>query len=250
MEPLPVLEQKYTIGISDVDFLQTLKISSLFGYFQEIASFHANNLGIGLDAISSKHNVTWVLVKIKVEIDQFPLWNDEIIIQTWPLKPKRFEFERNYIVKDSNGNVIIRAISSWVIMDLETRELQKAELIEVDYPNFIENKAIDGKLGKLKPFGEPKVVYKKTIGYSDIDMNGHLTNSKYIDYIMDCFPCEGHKKYKVRTIQVSYVNEALPGETITLSSDISSFDSNSIYIEGINNNGGQIFSSITEIEPR
>lgn len=251
MESLPIIDKKYAIGISDVDFLQTLKISSLFGYFQEIASYHANNLGIGLDVISSKHNVTWVLVKMKVEIDRFPMWNDEIIIETWPLKPKRFEFERNYIVRDSKGNILIKAISNWVIMDITTRELKKADLIETEYPTFLENKAIEGKLGKLKPFGEPKIAYKKTIGYSDIDMNGHLTNSKYIDYIMDCFSYENHKKYKVKSIQVSYVNEALPGETIVLNSDFAGFNSNFIYIEGINeSNNSQIFSAELEIEQR
>ena len=157
MEPQANYKTKYTIGISDVDFMETLKISALFKYFQELASAHADLLGFGIDLISSKHNVTWVLVKIKVDIDRLPKWNEEIEIETWPLKPKRFEFQRDYIVRDKAGNVIIRAISDWVIMDVTSRELKKAELIQINLSNYIENRAIEERLGKLKPFGTPEL---------------------------------------------------------------------------------------------
>lgn len=252
MDSFTALRKKYIIGIGDVDFLQTLKISSLFNLFQEIAGVHADQLGFGIDIITANHGVTWVLVKIKVEIERLPLWNEEIEIETWPQRPKRFEFERDYIVRDTEGNILVRAISSWVIMDIKTRELRKTELIHVNYPDPVkEERAIDGKIGKLKPYCESELVYKKTVGYSDIDLNEHLNNSKYIDYIMDCFTCEEHKKYKAGSIQVSYVNEALPGETIALKRDINTENPKMLYIEGINDlDGRQIFSSLIEVEPR
>lgn len=251
MEPYSNLKTNYTVGLSDVDFTGTLKISALFKYFQELASSHADVLGFGIDVISTKHNVTWVLVKIKVDIEKLPKWNDEIEIETWPLKPKRFEFMRDYIVRDSEGNVIIRAISDWVIMDISTRELKKAELIELQTSNYNDARAIDQRLAKLRPFGTPEPAYKKTIRYSDIDINEHLTNSRYVDYIMDCFPCESHKAYRVKSIQVNFVNEALPGETINLYRDISGLDSDSVYIEGSKEeSGSQIFSSVIEIVKR
>jgi Acyl-ACP thioesterase len=251
METYANLKTKYSIGLSDVDFTGTLKISALFKYFQELASAHADALGFGLDVVSANHNVTWVLVKIKVDIASLPKWNDEIEIETWPLKPKRFEFMRDYIVRDSEGNIIISAISDWVIMDITSRELRKSELIEFDMPDFKASRAIDQKLVKLRPFSEPEIAYKKTIRYSDIDINEHLTNSRYVDYIMDCFPCESHKAYRVKSIQVNFVNEALPGETINLYRDISSIDNNTLYIEGSKEeSGSQIFSSVLEIVKR
>ena len=44
MSSLLTFEKKYQVGISDVDFTQTLKLSTLFIYFQEIANMHSEGV--------------------------------------------------------------------------------------------------------------------------------------------------------------------------------------------------------------
>lgn len=251
MEPVSIYKKQYIIGLSDVDFTKMLKLSTLFGYFQDIASLAVENLGIGINTLENIYSVAWVLMRIRVDITRNPTWNEEITVETWPQQPKKLEFERDYIVRDADGNVIIRAVSTWIIFDINTRELQKSERIAIDYPPFIKERAIDCKLGKLKPFGKLDIAYKKVIGYSDVDFNGHLNNSKYIDFIMDCFPVENHKQYGVKSIEVNYINEAMPGETLVLYRDISAVDSNRIYIEGVNEAGDKgVFKAQVEISAR
>jgi acyl-ACP thioesterase len=187
-------------------------------------------------------------MRIRVDIERNPAWNEEITIETWPQPPKKYEFERDYIVRDADGNIIIRAISIWIIFDIKTRELRKSELIAIDYPPFPAERAIDCRLRKLKPFGELNIAYKKAIGYSDVDFNGHINNSRYIDFIMDCFSVENHKHYGVRSIEVDYINEAMPGETLVIRRDISALSSNRIYIEGVNEMGDKVvFKAEVEI---
>jgi acyl-ACP thioesterase len=179
-----------------------------------------------------------------VDIERMPNWNEDILVETWPNEPKRLEFERDFIVRDIEGRVLIRAISSWVIMDIEKREIRKTELIRVDYPPFINERAISKRMGKLKPNGELKFVYNKQIGYSDIDINGHLNNSKYIDYITDCFSIERHGEYTVESVQVSYISEALAGDTIMFYKDISALDAqpqSTVYVEGIDQTGSKVY---------
>lgn len=82
-----------------------------------------------------------------------------------------------------------------------------------------------------------------------MDLNEHLNNSKYIDYIADCFPIESYKKYSVKTIEVNYISEALPGDTLVLYRDISALNSNVVYIEGINEKDNKtVFKSQVIIE--
>ena len=238
MEPVSLFKKEYVVGLSDVDFTKTLKVGTLFGYFQDVASLAVENLGIGINTLEEKFSVAWVLIKIRVDIERLPVWNEKIILETWPQTPKRLEFNRDYMVRDADGNVLARAVSTWVIIDIKTRELQQTELIAVDYPEFITERALDCRLGKLKPYGRLEVAYKKIIGYSDVDFYGHLNNSKYIDYIMDCFTVEQHRKYRVGSIEIDYINEALPGDTLALYRDISALDSDMIYIEGVNEKDG------------
>jgi acyl-ACP thioesterase len=248
MEAVSLFTQTYHIDLRDVDFSKKLKLSALFSYFQDVASLASGNLGFGIDTLEEKFGVAWVLVRIKVDVIRYPEWNEEVVIETWPLEPTKVEFDRDFLVKDKDGKVIIKAVSKWVIMDIKERKLKRTEFINIQYPEKINDRAIEGKLGKLKDFGQLQSAYKKVIGYSDIDFNGHLNNSKYVDYIMDCFDMEDHKKYDVQTIDVNFINEALPGETILLQKDVSAAGENLVYIEGLNESEQKVlFKSLVRI---
>lgn len=233
--PELVYKNDYIIGYRDVDFNKNLRLSALFEYFQDTASMNVEKLGIGVDVISEKYSVAWVLTKILVEIKRIPKWSEKITVETWPHKPKKFEFDRDFRVRDEHGDIIASAISNWVLLDLNTREIKKSEVIASDYPplHFTDERAINGRLRKLKPFGELQSVYRKITGYSDTDINGHINNAKYIDFIMDCFSMEEHKSHNVKSIQVNYIKEVFPGDELVLYRDLSRADSNLVYIEGV-----------------
>ncbi|WAA13531.1 acyl-[acyl-carrier-protein] thioesterase [Fervidibacillus halotolerans] len=243
-------KKRFHVDLRDVDFMKQLKLSSLFSYFQEVASEAADSLGFGIDRLQKEFNVAWVLVRMRVEIIRNPNWNETITIETWPLEPNRLEFHRDFLVYDERGNILIRAISDWVIMDIDQRKLKRSEHIGIVYPEMIKERAIDKKLSRLKDFGNLQESYKKVIGYSDIDINGHLNNSNYVDYIMDCFPVEEHKKYKTKAIEVHFLHELLPGETLTLRRDVSAFNSHLVYIDGVNGREQTVFKAQLEIENR
>lgn len=239
------------VDLRDVDFSRKMKLSSLFSYFQDIASFAADELGFGIERLAKEFGVAWVLLKIRVDIERLPEWDEEITIETWPIQPKRVEFQRDFLVKDKNGNVIIRAVSVWVIMDIKERRLKRADMIGLRYPELSRERAIETRLGKLKDFGQLEEAYKKVIGYSDIDFNGHLNNSKYVDFIMDCFTIVEHEKYEVQSIEMNFINEALPGNTITLYKDISNRQNGIVYVEGRNeNDNNTVFKSIVHIREK
>ena len=248
MDSQIIHRNKYKIGYSDVDFKKELKLSSLFGLFQDTAGVAAEKLGAGVVALAEEFSVAWILTRIKVRIDRTPALDEEVTVETWPHRPGRLEFERDYLVRDAGGNAIIRAVSNWALMDINTRELRRADLIHIDYPTFIDEHALDSKPGRLKPSGQLEEVYRKVIGYSDVDFNGHINNTRHIDYTMDCFPVESHKRYRVMTIEVNYIKEAFPGDTLIMYRDISAMESNRVYIEGVSEDDGKtVFRAQVEV---
>src|SRR5699024_153327 len=172
--------------------------------------------------------------KMRVDLIRSPKLSETITIETWPLEPTRLSYDRDFLVKDSDGNIIVRAISTWIIMDLKERKIDRNQHANITYPIEVKERAIDAKMKKLKAAGPLSPAYKKMIGYSDIDFNGHLNNARYVDYIMDCFQVSEHKKYQVKSLEVHFTNEALPGEIITLKKDLSEAIEKGIYIERIN----------------
>ncbi len=241
MEAVSVYKKKYHVDYGDADYYKNLKISALFNYFQDIASIHAENLGFGVEFLQKELGVTWVLVKILVKIERLPRLNEDIFLETWPLEPKKLEFERDFIVRDLEGNILVKAISSWIILDLANRELKKTDELPSRLSSYSSVRAIDGRIGKVKGGQQRIEVYKKVIGYSDIDINGHLNNSKYIDYITDCFTLEKHGQYSVDSIQVNYISEAFAGDSILLFKDISQLSTGTIYVDGMDETGSRSY---------
>ena len=250
MESLASLTQNYRVAINDVDFTKKMKLSAAFNYFQEIANNHAFNLGIGINHISEKNNVTWVLIKIRVDMLRYPAWDEEIVVKTWPHTPKKYEFERNYTISDLEGNILARCVSTWVIIDLATRELKKSETISYEFHDFLTEKAIDCSLGKIRLPEDFDLAYRRMIGCSDIDMNGHLNNSKYVDFIMDCFTMEQLRNNQAASIQVNYLSEAFPGDTVLMYRHISETEPGKVYIKGTRESTGEnIFTAVLLTSP-
>ena len=234
MEPVSSYSKNYKVEVDHVDFNGSLKLSSLFTYFQDIAGLHSENLNMGMETLYENHNVLWVLARIRVDIIRYPLLNEEIIIDTWPQEPDRVGFARDFLVRDIQGNILAKAVSTWVIIDVNTRRLKKTKSVYTGYPPTVKERAIDCKLR-----------------YSDIDVNKHLNNSKYVDFIMDCFSLKDHEKYSIKSIEVNYSKEALPGDSIIIYKDISEVNSNLIYIEGINEKDNKLtFKTQLELEAK
>lgn len=229
-----IFKKKFTVEVNDIDFRRNLKLSSLFVYLQDMATSHAYNIGVGRDTLQAKYGIIWVLNRALVEIIRHPKFKEEITIETWPEQPDKVFFNRNFIVYDNEGKVIAKAFSQWVVIDNKTRRLRRSSIIEEEFPEVDRERPITLSEDKIKPTGDLNLSYKKTVGYSDIDINEHLNNAKYIDYIMDCFSFEIHKKHSINSIQVDYMHEALPGETIQLYTDKAGVKNNLVYIEGIN----------------
>ncbi len=68
---------------------------------------------------------------------------------------------------------------------------------------------------------------------------------------MDCFSLNDHEKYNIKSIEVNYSKEALPGDSITIYKDISEAYSNIIYVEGINEKDNNLtFKAQLKIEEK
>lgn len=242
MDTLSKISKKYKITFNDIDFRKKLKLSTIFNYFQEVGDIHSQHTGGAATVLQQEYGLTWVLTRIRVDIERYPIWNEEVILQTWLHKPKKYQIERDFIVKDLRGNIIIKAISNWVVFDINERKMKSIDFFKTDFCEYIDEKAIDCDFRKIKNVEDVDIVYKRLIGCSDIDANKHLNNSKYIDFIMDCFSIEELERYCTKSIQVDYLNEALPGDTITLFKKI---NLDNVYIEGINENNNNIIFRAT-----
>ena len=228
------LEQNILIPNRDVDVDKKLRLSSLFGYFQDIACEHAGVIGPNIDALSQVYRVAWILMRMRVEIDRLPSINEEVTLTTWPIGDNVL-FDRDYSIADSDGNLIVKCASTWILMDLDKRELVKKRPFSFYPIEFPKDRVLTTKPSKVKLPGEPIIQFEKTVSFSDIDYNNHLNNAKYLDYVSDSIGLDTFNNFDIKVIEVNYANEAKLGDNLTMYKDTSKGEENIIYVEGKSN---------------
>ena len=179
-----MLEKEYYLRLSDFDSRKQIKPSAVLDIFQEIAVEHAERLGIGMEAML-RQKLMWVLTKLKYQVVGDPPVSSVVKAKTWPLAPSRIGFQREYQLSDENGNVLVKGSTEWVLMNSETRRFARVmDIFQNDW-DYLEDRNFPGKFGRASDFPESGDAHEVCPGFSDIDVNGHVSNIKYADYVLD-----------------------------------------------------------------
>lgn len=204
---------KYKVKWFETDASGKLSITSICNFLQETAWNHANHLGLGYSAIS-KDNIAWVIISYQIELFKYPVWLDEIIVETWPSGVEKLYANREFFVKDINGNIMLKVSTKWLIIDMKSRRPQKPDALK-DIMHLVNPE----KATSFESFHFPGNINLEKIGsyivkYSDIDLYGHVNNSKYIQWVMDSIPLSFIEKKSIRDFEIKFAHECKYGEEI------------------------------------
>ncbi|MDR0386010.1 MAG: hypothetical protein LBH60_08025 [Prevotellaceae bacterium] len=209
MEQQPLCGRyEYQVNSYFTDLKKQISLPSLFYLLQESAIVHAENHNFGW-ATLLENNLFWALSRIKVQICHYPLWNDSIVVETWSKGPDALMAYRDFEVYAPNSEKILSATSAWLMLNVETRKPQRITPMKDLFPAPYDRSALDIRLGKLPKHSTPAgdcVI--NTVPYSALDINGHVNNTLYIQWIIDRFPFDYILSHDVYDIEINYLQEA------------------------------------------
>ena len=209
----PIYQQNFTINDAAVDCFGRLKPSMLLFYVQEVAGIHATSLGAGYDDLALK-NLFWAILRTRVQISRLPRSGETIRVETWPMPTSRVAYPRSVVAYDENNQEIFRAISLWCLMDMATRSmvLPGKSGITVDGTLQGNELAAPGSLAikTLENTDSRKVLF------SDLDRNGHMNNTRYMEWINDLLPSAFHQHHEPKEFTICYHSEAMEGEPLDI----------------------------------
>ena len=125
------MELDYRLRWMDFDQYGRLQPSSALDIFQDAATIQAEDMGIGRDSMVSR-GVFWAVVRIKLEIVKPPAQCQVVTVRTWPHTPTRFSFLRDFTMRDASGDLLVKATSEWVLMDIESLKLHFGRHTDTD----------------------------------------------------------------------------------------------------------------------
>ena len=212
---MATFEHKFEIGFRDVGKSNELTNKGLIGYLEDTAGMHSNLVGFGLNNIE-KTGLTWVLLNWKIRVFKRPLYGETILVKTWARNTIKFYTFRDFEVYNKNNELVAIATTKWVLMDAKTMSLTKIsdDLIAKYDPEITSVFANEPEIIKL----EAPINYSNTLYYTiqrkDIDINGHVHNTYYLDFAYELLPKEVYEKCHFDNLEIMYKKETKLGETI------------------------------------
>ena len=214
----PIYRSEFTISDIHLDGFGRLKPSSILFFVQEAAGQHCNLLKVDWDTLAKQH-LFWAVTRHRVQITRLPTRGETITVETWPMPTTKVAFPRSVVAYDEQGQEVFRAISIWVLMDSRTRMM-----ILPGKSGVLVEGALRGNELSVPRAILPALLQKqdtRTVRYTQLDRNGHMNNTKYLDWVDDLLPSAFHKEHPVREFSVSYHAEAREGQQIQLDWDLS-----------------------------
>jgi acyl-ACP thioesterase len=156
----------------------------------------------------------WVLSRQKLVMADWPNWGDELLVRTWvrPIRGPLIHRDYEMLIGDRK---VGEGAASWLTLDASTRRPVRpgvaGEQLACRQDGALaltpEKIALRRDLAELASF---------RVRNSDLDLNGHVNNTRYAQWILDSAPPEAHRIYRVDRYTVNFLAEIQLGDAVAI----------------------------------
>ena len=201
-----VFSKTYDIGIGEVDKNLCYRPYCVLHNMQDAATIHSEILGFSRDQMIEKCGGVFILTKLFYKLFRPVKYREELTVNTWHRGLKGLLWNRDFEFFASGEHVGI-ASTAWVILNPKTKRiLRPREFAHLEFPSF-------GK--SVEDFEMPKTAIDMpddgakefVVRYSQIDVNSHVNNTRYIEMCQDALGAQAFENRYVKCAAVSYQKE-------------------------------------------
>ena len=206
-------QMKMKIPFDMADMNGHIKLPDVILLSLQVSGMQSIELGVSDKAILENYNLVWIITDYDIEVARLPRFAEEITIETEALSYNRLFCYRRFTIYDEAGQELIHMMATFVLMDRDSRKVHAVEPeIVAPYQSDFDKKLIRGP--KYESLNEP-ISKDYHVRFYDLDMNGHVNNSKYLDWIFEVMGADFLTQYIPKKINLKYVKEVRPGGVIT-----------------------------------
>lgn len=195
---------------------------------EKITEAHLRSFGMNRKSLLEEKKI-WVISWNDIRISRLPKVGETVILRVWAGKKRAGMFSRFYGCYSAQGEALAGASSFFTLIDAETRTIavptEKIEQIPVV------SLANEGKLPKMiQVFPENFAQQtERVVAPDEIDKNGHLNNTHYIDWAEDVVKDACGEERMPTSVWIRYEKELLVNETVTLKYTM---EKDKLYLQG------------------
>ena len=174
-----VFQYEITLKPADFDENGNWKLSGALESVLQAVTAHCVSLGMDWDSMAAK-GLFWVVLRHRMVLYHPVQAGQTLTVKTWPLPVTRAAYPRAVEALDQDGNVVLRLMSLWVLMDLHTRTMVLPSRSGVVGPGVHQQDELPAPQALPAHAGENKLLW--TVSDGDLDINGHVNNVRYLDH--------------------------------------------------------------------
>ena len=205
---------QYYFRPGQFDFKNRISFASLINSILDAAGKHAETKNFGIEDLM-KDGKTWVLSRVLLELLSEQPRSRNFWVETWVEDIQDVFTKRRFNVFDDNKNLFASACTMWAMIDIKSRRfLPLKKHLDMDFIVSGKEKFTD-EPEKIPEIGENcKILRKVEALYSDIDINKHVTSTRYIQLILDAFSLEHHQNHNIKKFEINFLSEVLYGDSV------------------------------------
>lgn len=220
------LQRTYIVTPGLCNARKELPLPHLISDIIELATDHANKLGLGFKVMTPK-GIGWVLSRLTVSMNRYPRFNEHFILTTWIEDWNRHFSLRNFAIETLDGEIIGYARTIWMVIDLKNHSNVGTDSLPFD-KSFISSRECPIKPTRKITKIAPDVVRQYTFRYTDIDFYSHVNTVRYIELLLNQFPLSKYMEAHISRIDISFRHEAHYGETAFI--EMTELDENRYFV--------------------
>ena len=209
-------EQKFMVGIREIDYKNELTNYGFIAFFQDIASKHSESLNVGIKDINICKHV-WILSDWNLEVLKRPHFGEEVLVKTYATEMKKASYfvYRCFEVYNCDNELIATAVSKWIWYDIENNKISKVDLEFISRFEMEENtEYLESRIKKLKETDSFLNEYDYTIKRFDLDINNHMNNLNYVKLAYEALPEDVYFNKTFDNLNVTYKNQIKLGDKV------------------------------------
>ena len=209
-----VFEHDLLLPPSICDAGGRLSYPGAFSLFMDLATEHAERLGVGLSAMRAKDRF-WLTVKTKILFYERPFVSEALRLFTWPEKPGAVRFNRSYEIRRGE-ELLVAGRTEWAVLNTETHAI--AASLDIFPPDLTYERgaSMDEGYARIPARFEQAPFASYRVRSTDIDLGGHMNNAAYPRALFGAFSGEELAAKSIRSVDLIYRAPCFEGEKLAL----------------------------------
>ncbi|GHU60521.1 acyl-ACP thioesterase [Clostridia bacterium] len=211
-----IYSEDLTVSYYDLDVSGRVKPSALLRIANVVSDNHCKVLNVGYSQLRA-FNYAFIITRLSMFIHVMPEYDQSIKVRTWSVGIDGPAFVRNGEILDESLRVMASWSGTWGLADIARHKFARPSMLPTEVQHAGE---LGGKI-RARRLSHPDEKLREpprehAVSYRDVDYNGHVNNTAYLDIIMDALPFSVSSSLQMEELHINYVNEARVGDVLDI----------------------------------